>query len=72
MAEPLDSHEDYLKRHAELGARRKRLAPDEYARLYDEYERLVRRMDPADIQLDEWKRYEELRFLLIVEDEDED
>ncbi len=60
-----DSFEHYLARWTDSGGRRKKLTPEEHAELDHEYERLLARMDPSDIQLDEWKRVEELRFLLI-------
>lgn len=72
MNEP-DSYPSYLGRWAGHGGRRKQLSPGEHAELSHEYERLLARMDPEDIQLDEWKRVEELRFLLVRPgDEDED
>lgn len=65
----------YLARHEDLishgGGARKLLSEEEFARLNHEYERLLARMDPDDIQLDEWKRAEELRFLLIIQEEEE-
>ncbi|GEM_PF-4580536 len=67
-----DDYTAYLARHAEVGGRRKRLDGPGFERLRREYERLLATMDPADIQLDEWKRIEELRFLLILEDADEE
>lgn len=70
-----DSYEDYLARWAEVQGRRKKLTPEVYEDLAFEYRRLLARMDPDDIQLDEWKRVEELRFLLILppeEDEDDE
>lgn len=66
--------EAYLERCADLerrgGGKRKRLERGRFEELRDEHERLVRRMDPDDIQLDEWKRVEELRFLLILEEDE--
>lgn len=70
-----DSYKDYLARWEEVHGRRKKLTPEVYEDLAFEYERLLARMDPDDIQLDEWKRVEELRFLLILppeEDEEDD
>lgn len=70
-----DSYADYIERWTSAEARaggRRRLDAERFAELREEYERLVRRIDPDDIQLDEWKRYEELRFLLLVDDEDVD
>lgn len=67
-----DSYEDYLDRWEEVRGRRKKLTPEAYEDLAFEYQRLLARMDPDDIQLDEWKRAEELRFLLILPPEEED
>ena len=67
-----DPYQDYLDRLSEVGAGHKRLTEDEFGALDSEYERLILRMDPDDIQLDEWKRAEELRFLLILADDEED
>lgn len=71
MGDPEDSYEDYLERLADVHGR-KRLDPETFDALSEEYGRLVSRIDPDDIQLDEWKRFEELRFLLIVEEEEFD
>lgn len=70
MASPGD-YQDYLARYEPFAGKRKRLDTEEFARLHDEYTRLLRRTDPDDIQLDEWKRLDELRFLLVTSDEDE-
>jgi len=67
--------EVYLERYAELerrGGRRKQLDRERFDELQAEHSRLVARMDPDDIQLDEWKRVEELRFLLILEEDEEE
>ncbi len=73
---PACGYEDYLARYeaaSRLADRaRKRLAPEDHERLSREYERLLARMDPDDIQLDEWKRAEELRFLLLIGGEEQD
>lgn len=65
-------YEEYLQRFEQVRSQRKKLDPEAFAELLHEYDRLLARMDPDDIQLDEWKRVEELRFLLILPDEDED
>ncbi|MBI1784147.1 hypothetical protein HYR69_03305 [Candidatus Sumerlaeota bacterium] len=64
----LDRFEDTARR---TGKARKRLDEEHFLELYAEYERLLQRVDPGDIQLDEWKRLEELRFVLILKDEEE-
>lgn len=73
-ADPVE-YAAYRERRAESERRgaggRKLLSGEEFARLAHEYERLIARMDPDDIQLDEWKRAEELRFLLLIEEEEE-
>ena len=66
-----EDYQNYLRRAAAAGAGRTRLAPDHCARLMDEYTRLLRSTDPADVQLDEWKRFEELRFLLVIDDDED-
>ncbi len=63
---------EYLARYEQLAGGRKKLDPDQFERLSKEHDRLIRRMDPADIQLDEWKRLEELRFLLILTGDEEE
>ena len=65
-------YQDYRARYEEIEGRRKKLDEDEFHGLNDEYKRLCRAVDPADIQLDEWKRLEELRFLLIESGDDDD
>ena len=67
-----DRYEDYLDRHGHIRSERKKLDRQEFERLSGEYERLLRRIDPDDIHLDEWKRTEELRFLLIESAEEDD
>lgn len=69
------AHEDYLEyleRHKAGGAGRKEMDQVRFAELSEEYERLMRRIDPHDIQLDEWKRGDELRFLLILHEDEDD
>jgi hypothetical protein len=70
MNDPGD-FEAYLDRHGRVRGR-KRLMPEEFERLKHEYARLKARLDPRDIQLDEWKRMDELRFLLVLPDEDDE
>lgn len=65
-------YELYLARHGGIRSARKRLDREEFDRLNEEYEHLLRRMDPADIQLDEWKRLDELQFLLVLDPADDD
>jgi hypothetical protein len=67
-----DNYEEYLARWKEVRGQRKQLSADRYADLAFEYGRLLARMDPDDIQLDEWKRVEELRFLLILPAEEDE
>lgn len=67
-----DKYEDYLQRWTASRGQRKKLSLEDHNRLSYEYVRLVARMDPDDIQLDEWKRAEELRFLLVLPSEGED
>jgi Na+-transporting NADH:ubiquinone oxidoreductase subunit NqrF len=67
-----DQYEEYLSRWSGTRGERKKLTQDDYEQLTFEYERLTARMDPEDIQLDEWKRLEELRFLLLLPSEDEE
>lgn len=67
-----EDYQNYLARHAPFGNTRKLLDAGEFGRLHDEYQRLLRRLDPDDIQLDEWKRLDELRFLLILSEEGEE
>ena len=67
-----DEYARYLSRLGEIRGERKRLAREEFERLAEEHARLKARMDPADIQLDEWKRFEELCFLLAVDEDDEE
>lgn len=67
-----DSYDEYLARWESVHGRRKKLTPEAYGDLAFEYERLLARMDPEDIQLDEWKRVEELRFLLILPSEEDE
>lgn len=72
MTSDADPYEDYLERWQEVRGQRKKLDRDRFEELEHEYERLVARMDPADIQLDEWKRAEELRFLLVLPADDDE
>ena len=65
-------YERYLARLGEIRGARKQLLREDFERLSEERARLKARMDPADIQLDEWKRYEELCFLLAVPEDDEE
>jgi Na+-transporting NADH:ubiquinone oxidoreductase subunit NqrF len=67
-----DQYEEYLSRWEGARGERKKLTQDDYEQLTFEFERLTARMDPDDIQLDEWKRLEELRFLLLLPSEDEE
>ncbi len=67
-----DNYEEYLARWEEVRGQRKQLTAERYENLAFEYARLLARMDPDDIQLDEWKRMEELRFLLILPAEDDE
>ena len=66
----------YLDRYEEAaklaGRGRKQLDEAAFERLNSEHQRLLARLDPDDIQLDEWKRLEELRFLLLIEEETEE
>ncbi len=65
---------DYLRRREELTPAtrnaRRLLEPEKFVELWGEYKRLLARWDPADIQLDEWKRMEELRFVLALPDDE--
>lgn len=69
-----DAYEDYLRRFEELrlhhAGARKRLDRERHRELLEEHGRLLARIDPDDVQLDEWKRLEELRFLLVLPDDD--
>lgn len=67
-----DDYQSYLERHREVGGRRKRLDEAEFDRLGAEFDRLELGMDPDDVLLDEWKRIEELRFLLILSDDEDE
>ena len=67
-----EDYAEYLTRHSETRGTRKKLGREDYNRLSKERRRLIARMDPDDIQLDEWKRREELDFLLILSAEDEE
>lgn len=71
MGKP-EAYEEYLERLAEAAGSRRRLEIAEFGELLHEFERLELRIDPDDIQLDEWKRVEELRFLLVLGSEDDD
>lgn len=67
-----EAYQEYLERLEEAVGARRRLEAAEFDELLHEFERLELRIDPDDIQLDEWKRVEELRFLLLLGSEDED
>lgn len=71
MTNEADPYQEYLARWGGVRGQRKKLDPERFEELAFEYERLTARMDPADIQLDEWKRAEELRFLLVLPADDE-
>ena len=67
-----EDYQAYLERFESTPGKRKKLDPPDFERLTEENERLKRMMDPDDILLDEWKRIEELRFLLILSEDEEE
>ena len=66
-----DEFRAYQARFELTPAGHKELDQGQFEQLHDEHQRLRRRWDPDDIQLDEWKRMDELLYLLLLNEEDE-